>query len=242
MFLIGGFADPALECYEHLWFRLGSLGKVAAHARSRGITDIVMVGTVTRPRVRDLGLDWTMLRLLPRIAGLFRGGDNHLLSGVLGLVAEQGFRLLGAHEVAPGLLLPAGVLGAYMPSEQDMADIAHAMSLLHVLGPYDVGQGVIVVQGLVAAVEAAEGTDQMLNRYGELRRSGRLRFPAGRGVLVKAPKRGGRTGALICPPLGPIPSPVPPRPVWRASPLKLAGPWCRMWPGWCRRPMLPACL
>lgn len=200
--LLRGFADPALEAYDHYWFRIGSLGGVAAHAKARGITDVVMVGTVTRPRVRDLGLDWTMVRLLPRIARLFRGGDNHLLSGVLQLVSEQGFRLLGAHEVAPQLLLPAGVLGAHQPTEQDLADIARAMKLLHTLGPYDVGQGVIVVNGLVAAVEAAEGTDQMLRRYGEMRASGRLRFAAGHGVLVKAPKVG-QDRRIDLPSLGP---------------------------------------
>lgn len=188
MFLIQGFADPALERYEHHWFRLGSLGSVTAKAKARGIRQVVMVGGLTRPRVRDLGFDWTMMRLLPRIARLFRGGDNHLLSGVLQLVSEQGFTLSGAHEVAPALLLPEGVLGGVAPGSQDRADIGRGLSVIRALGPYDVGQGVIVVDGWVAAVEAAEGTDQMLARYGELRASGRLRCPAGHGVLVKAPK------------------------------------------------------
>lgn len=202
LFLIRGFADPVLEQYEHHWFRLGSLGSVAAQAKARGIRQVVMVGGLTRPRVRDLGLDWTMLRLLPRIARLFRGGDNHLLSGVLQLVAEQGFQLAGAHEVAPALLLPEGVLGSHAPNAQARSDMALGLRLIHTLGPFDVGQGVIVVDSLVAAVEAAEGTDQMLQRYGELRRTGRLRFPAGRGVLVKAPKPG-QDRRVDLPSLGP---------------------------------------
>ncbi|WP_127089717.1 LpxI family protein [Aquabacter cavernae] len=188
MLLIQGFADPALERYPHSWFRLGSLGSVSARAKALGVKDIVMVGTLTRPRVRDLGMDWTMLRLLPRIARLFRGGDNHLLSGVLGLVAEQGFRLVGAHEVAPALLLPQGRLGAVMPRPQDEQDVALGLQVVRTLGPFDVGQGVVVVDGFVAAVEAAEGTDAVLMRYGQMRESGRLRFAAGKGVLVKAPK------------------------------------------------------
>lgn len=188
LFLMTGFADPVLERYPHVWFRVGSLGTVSAQAKARGVRDIVMVGTLTRPRVRDLGLDWTTLRLLPRIARLFRGGDNHLLSGVLELVSEQGFRLVGAHEVAPALLLPEGRLGAVQPRPQDEADIALGLRVIRTLGPFDVGQGVIVVDGFVAAVEAAEGTDAVLARYGAMRESGRLRFGAGRGVLVKAPK------------------------------------------------------
>ncbi|OYW54102.1 MAG: hypothetical protein B7Z30_14200 [Rhizobiales bacterium 12-68-15] len=173
MALMTGFADPALERYPHFWFRLGSLGVASARAKAFGARDIVMVGTLTRPRMRDLGLDWATVRLLPRIARLFRGGDNHLLSGVLGIVEEQGFRLIGAHEAAPALLLPEGRLGAVVPSAQDAADI-----------------------------EAAEGTDAMLARYGSLRASGRLRFSAGRGVLVKAPKPG-QDRRVDLPSLGP---------------------------------------
>lgn len=188
LFLMKGFADPSLERYPHSWFRVGSLGTVSAKAKALGVREIVMVGTLTRPRVRDLGLDWTTLRLLPRIARLFRGGDNHLLSGVLGLVAEQGFRLVGAHEVAPALLLPEGRLGAVVPGPQDQADIALGLQVIRTLGPFDVGQGVVVVDGFVAAVEAAEGTDAVLARYAQMRETGRLRFPAGKGVLVKAPK------------------------------------------------------
>lgn len=202
MALMTGFADPALERYPHFWFRLGSLGAASARAKAFGARDIVMVGTLTRPRMRDLGLDWATIRLLPRIARLFRGGDNHLLSGVLGIVEEQGFRLIGAHEAAPALLLPEGRLGAVVPSAQDAADIALGLRVVHTLGPFDVGQGVIVVDGFVAAVEAAEGTDAMLARYGSLRASGRLRFSAGRGVLVKAPKPG-QDRRVDLPSLGP---------------------------------------
>ncbi len=94
------------------------LEPISAQAKHAVVRDIVMVGTLTRPRVRDLGLDWTTLRLLPRIARLFRGGDNHLLSGVLELVSEQGFRLVGAHEVAPALLLLRGGSGLSSPGRR----------------------------------------------------------------------------------------------------------------------------
>lgn len=202
LFLLKGFADPALERYEHLWFRLGSLGSVAAKGKARGIRDLVMVGGLTRPRVRDLGFDLTMLRLLPRIVRLFRGGDNHLLSGVLDLVEEQGFHLVGAHEAAPRLLLPAGILGSRAPTAQERADMAKGHAVIHVLGPYDVGQAVIVADGWVVAVEAAEGTDKVLARFGEMRRSGRLRLAERCGVLVKAPKPG-QDRRVDLPSLGP---------------------------------------
>jgi hypothetical protein len=126
--------------------------------------------------------------MLPRIMKFFRGGDDHLLSRIATLLAEQGFRLLGAHEVAPEILMPEGTLGNHQPSALDNDDVAYGLRFLHAIGSFDVGQGVVVAGRHVIAVEAAEGTDGMLARIAELRGSGRLRSQG--GVLVKAPKPG----------------------------------------------------
>jgi DUF1009 family protein len=121
---------------------------------------------------------------------MFRHGDNGLLSGLGSIVEEQGFRLLGAHEVAPELLMPQGAVGNRMPGDDDWADIQRALALLQATGPFDVGQAAVVSDGRVLAIEAAEGTDQMLARLAELRRSGQIHARDGAGVLVKAPKPG----------------------------------------------------
>jgi UDP-2,3-diacylglucosamine hydrolase len=92
--------------------------------------------------------------------------------------------------VAPDIFVPEGVLGRHQPSERDRADIARALSAIAALGPFDVGQAAVVADGNVLAVEAAEGTDLLLNRIAELRQLGRVTAPPGVGVLVKAPKPG----------------------------------------------------
>ncbi len=86
--------------------------------------------------------------------------------------------------------MPEGALGRYRPSERDKADIARALSMIAALGPFDVGQAAVVANNNVIAVEAAEGTDNMLARIAELRRLGRVTASLGTGVLVKAPKPG----------------------------------------------------
>ena len=116
------------------------------------------------------------------------GGDNHLLSGVSRIVESQGFHLLGAHEVAPEILVPVGALGRINAAEQNREDIAFGFDYLRASGAFDVGQAVVVAGKRVLAVEAAEGTDQMLARVAELRSAGRIGAPPGVGVLVKAPK------------------------------------------------------
>ena len=72
----------------------------------------------------QIRLDWQTIRLMPRVAGVFRGGDDRLLSGVARLFEEGGLRIIGVEEVAPEIIVPEGVLGRYEPSPRDRADIA----------------------------------------------------------------------------------------------------------------------
>lgn len=191
LFPIMGWADRDMAAkYDHRWIRLGQFGRFRKLAAESGCRDIVFIGTLVRPALKDLRLDWTTLRLLPRIAALFRGGDDHLLRGVGKVFEDYGFRLLGADEVAPDVLMPEGPIGRRQPSAREAADIEIGLQLLQAIGPYDIGQAVVVAERRVLAVEAAEGTDSMLARLVDLRRLGRIRTPVGVGVFVKTAKPG----------------------------------------------------
>lgn len=191
LFALAGWADPNhVARYRHHWARLAQFGRLSRLARREGCRDVVFIGALTRPAITQLRFDLTTLRLLPRIIRAFRGGDNHLLSHAARIVEHLGFRLVGAHEVAPEILVPEGQLGRHAPSERDHADIGIGRALLAAMGPFDVGQAVVVAGHRVVAVEAAEGTDRMLARVAQLRRDGVLQLPAKAGVLVKAPKPG----------------------------------------------------
>jgi len=188
IFALRGWADAAIERHPHHWIALGQLGRLFRLARAAGCRDIVFIGTLSRPPISRIRLDWTTVRLLPRLVRAFRGGDDRLLSGVGRIFEDQGFHLLGAHEVAPEILAPEGALGRHTPPQRERADIARALALLAATGPYDVGQAVVIADGHVLAIEAAEGTDRMLERVATLRREGRVHSASGVGVLVKAPK------------------------------------------------------
>src|SRR5262249_47204618 len=153
-----------------------------------GCRDLVFIGTLVRPSLTRLRFDWFTLRALPRVLRAFRGGDDHLLSGIARIFEDHGFRLVGAHEVAPEILIPEGTLGRREPDARDHADMTRALALLAAIGPYDVGQAVVIADGHVLAIEGAEGTDGLLDRVADMRASGRIRSPLRRGVLVKAPK------------------------------------------------------
>lgn len=189
LFALTGWADPAqVARYRHHWARLGQLGRLRRIARQEGCRDIVFIGALTRPAITQLRFDLTTLTFLPRIIKAFAGGDDHLLTRVSRIVEDLGFRLVGAHQVAPEILVPAGQLGRHAPSERDRADIAAGRALIATIGQFDVGQAVVVAGNRVLAVEAAEGTDRMLARIAQLRSEGAVRLPAKIGVLVKTPK------------------------------------------------------
>ena len=189
MLAIKGWADSKIvERYTHHWIALGQLGRLVRIAKAEHCREAIFIGALLRPPFRQIRLDWQTVRALPRVAGFFRGGDDHLLSGVASLIEENGIRLIGLQEVVPEVLVPEGMLGGCRPSARDVADIACALKIIRTLGPFDVGQAVVVSDNHVLAVEAAEGTDNMLARIADLRRQGRVTAVPGVGVLVKAPK------------------------------------------------------
>jgi DUF1009 family protein len=191
LFPVRGWADPSdVERYPHHWIALVQGGRFLRHARAQGCRDVVFIGTAVRPPLRSLRIDWATLRLLPAVWRAYRGGDDHLLSGIARIFHDHGFRIVGAHEVAPEILMPEGQIGRLAPSERDRADIARGLALLRAIGPFDVGQAAVVAANHVLGVEAAEGTDGLLARIAQLRERGRIPTPAGVGVLVKAPKAG----------------------------------------------------
>jgi UDP-2,3-diacylglucosamine hydrolase len=191
MFGIKGWADPAvIGRYVHHWIALGQAGRFFRLAKAENCGEVLFIGTVLRPPLSALRLDWHTVKLMPRVIRFFRGGDDKLLSGVAGVAESGGLRVVGVKDVAPELFVPEGVLGTQRPSARDNGDIDHALKLIATLGPFDVGQAAVVADGHVIAVEAAEGTDHMLARIAELRRLGRVSTPPQVGVLVKAPKPG----------------------------------------------------
>jgi len=183
-----GSADRRIEAFPHFWVHMGQLGKLFAGLKQRTIADVVIIGAMTRPEISDLRLDWGALKRAPSLAPLFRGGDNGLLVGIARMFENEGLRVIGVHEIAPELLAPEGVWGGRSISAQARADAEKGASLIGALSPFDVGQGVVIANGRIVAIEAAEGTDSMLNRVAEMRASRRLRFRGKVGILVKAPK------------------------------------------------------
>lgn len=187
VFLLGleGYAEPAvLAPFPHAMARIGAVGRIFELLRAHGCTELVMIGPVRRPSLLHLRPDAVGARVLARIGRAAFAGDDGLLKAVVRVLGEEGFRVIGAHEVLTEALGPAGLLSRAAPDAQALADVRRGVAVALALGAVDVGQGCVVQQGLVLCVEAVEGTDAMLARAGALRR------PGAGGVLVKLLKPG----------------------------------------------------
>ncbi|SHH38839.1 LpxI family protein [Bradyrhizobium erythrophlei] len=191
LFALKGACDPVrVERFRHHWISVGQIGKAVKLFRAENCRDLVFIGTLVRPALSEIRLDWGTLRVLGRVWAAFRGGDDHLLSGIGRIFEQDGFRMVGIRDVAPDLLMPEGCLTRAAPDEAAAADIAKGRDVLRALSPFDIGQATVVIDGHVVGVEDIEGTDGLLARVARLRVEGRIRAGAARGALVKAPKSG----------------------------------------------------
>ncbi|EAQ34081.1 hypothetical protein NB311A_06388 [Nitrobacter sp. Nb-311A] len=190
-FALKGVCDPErVSHFPHHWIAVGQIGKVVRLLRAENCRDLVFIGTLVRPALSEIRLDWGTIRVMGQVLAAFRGGDDHLLSGIGRILERDGFRMMGIKDIAPDLLMPAGCLTRKTPDRSAAADIAKGLDVLRALSPFDVGQAVVVIDGHVIGVEGIEGTDALLARVAQLRAEGRIRTKAARGVLVKAPKHG----------------------------------------------------
>ncbi len=183
-----GMADASLSDYPNAEIGLGEAGKALRLLKTNGCGAVCLAGLVRRPDFKSLRLDMRGLSLLPRVISAARQGDDALLRVLLEELEAEGLRVEGAHEVMGELTLAGGALGRHSPGPEHQADIQRALEVARAIGRLDIGQGAVVCEGLVLAVEAQEGTDDMLRRVAELPAA--IRGAAGhrRGVLAKAPK------------------------------------------------------
>jgi DUF1009 family protein len=179
-------ADLNWDGYESEIIGVGDLAGLERIFKNNGIGRVVLSGGVKRrPEWREIHPNLKSLLKIPSvIKTLLAKGDDAVLQMVMKLIEAQGCRVLGAHEIVPGLLAVTGPMGARVPDKADQDDIRKAMHAAKTIGLLDVGQGAVSVGGRIVALEGVEGTDAMLERVAHLRANGRI-SQRRKGVLVK---------------------------------------------------------
>jgi UDP-2,3-diacylglucosamine hydrolase len=160
------------------WISLGHLGKCIALLQAAGVRQAVMAGQVKHTKIfGGVVPDLTFLSLLKKLTSKNTDG---LIGAVAGVLADNGIELIDSTSLLSPLLASPGVLTARQPTEEERADFAFAYPIADTVAGLDIGQTIAVKQRAVVAVEAMEGTDEVIARAGRL---------AGAGVrIVKVAK------------------------------------------------------
>jgi DUF1009 family protein len=165
------------------WITLGEGGRGFDILHRQGVRDLVMVGPVRRPTLKDLTPDWRTIRFFAK-AGLRALGDDGLLRALVAELEEEGFHVVGVDTLLKDIVAPEGLWGRHAPDAQAEADIRVGIAAARDLGAHDLGQAAVAQQGRVLAVEDAEGTAALI------RRAGAAKMPGAGPVLAKTAKPG----------------------------------------------------
>lgn len=186
---LAGIADADFSGVDGAECGIAEAGKMLRLLKEATCDGVVLAGVVKRPDFSKLRPDWRGAALLPQVIAAAAKGDGAMLDVLVRTLEAEGFTVVGAEEVFADLVAPPGPVGAAAPSLENWADIRKAAAIIAALGPFDVGQAAVVASGHTLGIEAAEGTDALLDRCAEFPPSARG-GDRRNGVLVKRPKPG----------------------------------------------------
>jgi len=164
-------------------FRLETLGTLLENLREKGVTRICMAGAIGRPVIDPGAIDAATRPLVPLLQAAMASGDDGALRAAITAFEQGGFKVSGAHEIAPDLLPPAGCATLAQPDVDDRADAVRGARIVAAMSAVDIGQACAVFRAQALAVEGKFGTDWMLGTL-------KNRPDKGGGLLFKAPKPG----------------------------------------------------
>lgn len=187
-----GHTDPKLQDHVDAWtlLHVGQLGKLLSFFKKQGVSQVLFAGSIDKPKALDIRPDFRAAKVLWRMRGK---GDDALLRGVIAELEAEGFSVVQAADLLPGLRGAKGVLSARPPSEDEWEDLLMAWGIVEQLGNLDIGQCVVLKRGVVAALEALEGTDAAIQRGTSL---------AGPGCVVLKRSKPGQDERVDLPAIG----------------------------------------
>jgi DUF1009 family protein len=159
------------------WMSIGQLGTCIRVLKDAGVAQAVMAGQVKHTKLFDIRPDWTLSRVLMRLAT--RNTDS-IIAAIADVLGDEGITLIDSTVFLGPLMAREGTLTRRAPGEEEQSDLAFGYAIADKIAGLDIGQTIAVKAAAVVAVEAMEGTDVLIARAGQL---------AGHGVrIVKVAK------------------------------------------------------
>lgn len=171
-----------LSRYQYQQFPIGSVGGVIDYFTENNVKEILIIGAVTRPDLKSIKVDLTGSILIAKILKNQLLGDDSVLQLVSNFIESKGFTVISPSEFLQITNYDQTYLTKRNPSNQDKKDIELGVKVLRTIGALDIGQSVIICEDYVIGIEAAEGTDNLIRRCENFRKT------ESGGVLVKMAK------------------------------------------------------
>ena len=163
-----GETPPELESHVDFieWIKVGELGKMIDTFKNRGVRQAAMAGGINRIRLfGGVKLDARGAALLYRLKST---KDDVIMRGIADELSKEGIEIVPCTLYLSDCLVRKGVLTKSQPTEDEQKDIQVGIDALRAMGAQDIGQLVVVREGVIVAVEAVEGSDNAIRRGGEL--------------------------------------------------------------------------
>ncbi len=152
---------------EHSVVSLYLVSKIVSTLKTWQISHIILAGCVSRTNLPKFLLDIKGAKLLAML--LKRGlSDSTILGTAVEFLENEGFTIIAPHEIFVDMLAQKGCLTKYKAPLTAEQDIAKGVEILKGITRFDMGQALIIQNGLVLGVEAAEGTDALIKRCGKI--------------------------------------------------------------------------
>ncbi len=163
------FADKVI------WGNITQIGKARSACLKYNAKEAVMAGLIKHNRIFNLSLlamDFTTLKMF---LGLKDLRADTICRNVIKVFETKGIFFMDTTKILQRYLAKDGILTKVLPTKKISQDIEFGIQIAKELGRLDIGQCVVVKNKSIVAVEAMEGTDQCLQRAGDL---------AGKGCVV----------------------------------------------------------
>ena len=164
--------------------QLGQFGKILNILKKNKVRKAIFAGYVERPNLKNLKLDLKAISYIPKLVKVFKKGDGNILNFAKQILKKHNIKVINSHIYCKHLLVNKNITKC-KPSSEDFKDFSKGKKILDTLSKFDIAQGILLDNGYVMAIEAAEGTDEMLKRVAKIK----LKTKGRSGILIKLPKK-----------------------------------------------------
>ena len=186
-FLVINLSKKKIKQKNFFNFKITQLSEIIETLKLYNCKEIVLAGKVTRPRIQDLKIDFNTLKLIPRIIKSFTKGDSYALDVIIEHFKKMNISVISCTKYLPELCAE-NFKKKFQISNSNKRDIEKGKAVLNYINKkYDIGQSIIVNNGFVVGIEAAEGTDEMILKSNVILK--KINKNKVGGVLVKFPKK-----------------------------------------------------